>query len=197
VSVTIAAAVNNPPNGQNDTASTTAGTAVTIPVLANDTDPDGDPLKLDLIYEVPNGAATISGSSIIYTPKAGFTGTDTFKYRVIDDKGAKAWPFVNVTVSASTTTTTTGTGSALLSWSVPTTREDGSPLSPSELAGYEIYVLAESTGETNVITIADPLATSYKVGGLAAGTYYFSMVAKDTSGALSPLSTAVSKTVAP
>jgi hypothetical protein len=39
--------------------------------------------------------------------------------------------------------------------------------------------------------------TTYTVSGLAAGTYYFSMAAKDTAGNLSALSAVVSKTIAP
>lgn len=87
------------------------------------------------------------------------------------------------------------TGQAQLSWSTPTTRENGSPLSQAELGGFEIYVLSESTGESVVITVSDPLATTYTVEGLAPDTYHFSISAYDQEGQFSPLSDIVSKTV--
>ena len=66
-----------------------------------------------------------------------------------------------------------------------------------EIAGYEIYVLSESTGQTSVITVSSGSTSTYTVTGLAAGTYYFSMAAKDTAGNLSALSSVVSKAIAP
>ena len=84
---------------------------------------------------------------------------------------------------------------ATLSWMTPVTRADGAPLSVGELGGYEIYMLAESTGETRVFTVSDPMTTSYTVDGLSPDTYHFSMSAFDITGAFSPLSAIVSKTV--
>jgi hypothetical protein len=84
-----------------------------------------------------------------------------------------------------------------LNWSVPTTRSNGAPLSMAEIAGYEIYLLAESTGETSVITLDDGSLTSYSIDGLSADTYHFSMAAKDSDGNLSALSAVVSKVIGP
>ena len=86
-------------------------------------------------------------------------------------------------------------GQAQLSWSIPTTRANGTPLTPNELAGYEIYVLSESSGESMVLTVHDPLVSSYTVSGMSPGIYHFSMSAQDTTGKLSALSTVVSKTL--
>jgi hypothetical protein len=87
------------------------------------------------------------------------------------------------------------TGSAALSWVTPTTRENGAPLAAGELAGYEIYVLSESTGESSVITLEDPLATAYTVDSLPPDTYHFSIAAYDLEGKFSQLSEIVSKSV--
>lgn len=86
-------------------------------------------------------------------------------------------------------------GEALLSWSTPTTRENGTPLAPGEIGGFEIYVLSESTGESAVIVIDDPLAVTHTVDGLTPDTYYFSISAFDSAGHYSQLSDVVSKTV--
>lgn len=84
---------------------------------------------------------------------------------------------------------------ATLNWSTPTTREDGAPLAAGEIGGFEIYMLAESTGETDVITVNDPMSTAFTVEDLAPDTYHFSMSAFDSEGNFSPLSEIVAKTV--
>ncbi len=80
---------NDAPEAVADTATTAEDTAVTIDVVANDTDVDGDALKVDAITLAPaNGTATISGNgSITYTPNANFNGTDKLTYQVTDGKG--------------------------------------------------------------------------------------------------------------
>ena len=100
VTITVTA-VNQPPKAMNDTATTTAGKAVTISnVLANDTDPDGNTLSVTANTNPANGTVTRSGSSFTYTPKAGFTGTDTFTYTISDGKGGTATGTVTITVTA-------------------------------------------------------------------------------------------------
>ena len=60
---------NNPPIAVADTATTAAGTAVDIAVLANDSDPDNNPLTITAVSNVVNGTATINGNNTItYTP---------------------------------------------------------------------------------------------------------------------------------
>jgi len=50
-------------------------------VLANDTDPDADPLMASLVSGTTNGALTLNANgSFTYTPDAGFVGTDSFTY---------------------------------------------------------------------------------------------------------------------
>ncbi len=84
---------------------------------------------------------------------------------------------------------------ARLSWSIPVTRENGTPLAPGELGGFEIYMLCESTGESEVFVVDDPLAMSHTFAGLAPDTYYFSISAFDVRGKFSPLSEVVTKTI--
>lgn len=51
-------------------------------VLINDCDPDGAPLSASLVDAPANGTLTLStGGAFVYTPKAGFSGTETFTYR--------------------------------------------------------------------------------------------------------------------
>ncbi|MBY4678564.1 Ig-like domain-containing protein [Marinobacterium arenosum] len=100
VAVAVAAG-NNAPVAVNDSASTSAGTAVSIPVLANDYDADGDSLTITGTSGV-YGSAQISGGNIIFTPVSGFSGTETFSYSIADGNGGTASASVSVTVSAPT-----------------------------------------------------------------------------------------------
>jgi arylsulfatase A-like enzyme len=58
-------------------------------VLSNDSDPDGDGFSIQSVDDgmTAVGTVTISGDalSLIYTPPATFTGTDTFTYTIVDD----------------------------------------------------------------------------------------------------------------
>jgi len=92
-------AVNDPPVATADTATSASG-AVTIDVLANDTDVDGDTLAIGAVTQGAHGAVVVSGTSVIYTPVAGFTGTDNFTYTVNDGHGASATAAVDVSVVA-------------------------------------------------------------------------------------------------
>ncbi|MFT3852341.1 MAG: Ig-like domain-containing protein [Ilumatobacteraceae bacterium] len=96
---------NRPPVARADVARTREGSTITIGVLANDTDPDGDPVRVDSIAAQPAfGTATVDGDgSITYASAGGFTGTDTFRYVVVDARGDRAIGDVLVGVLPSST----------------------------------------------------------------------------------------------
>jgi large repetitive protein len=97
VTVTVAS-VNDLPVAANDSATTNEDTPVTVPVLANDTDPDGNPLTV-VSATAPNGTVVINpDGTITYTPNANFNGTDTISYQVSDGQGGFATATVTVTV---------------------------------------------------------------------------------------------------
>jgi Big-like domain-containing protein len=100
VTVVVAAQPNRPPVAANDTATTAFATPVTIAVLANDNDPDGDTLSISAVTAPAHGSATISGTSIVYTPIAGYSGADTFNYTIGDGRGGSASASVAITVTA-------------------------------------------------------------------------------------------------
>ena len=80
--------VNNPPVAQNDTATTSEDMAVTIAVLANDSDPDGDQLSVISYQSAEYGTVVINGDGTVsYTPAVNYNGTDSFGYTVSDGKG--------------------------------------------------------------------------------------------------------------
>ncbi|MBE0489550.1 MAG: tandem-95 repeat protein [Halomonas sp.] len=79
------APVNNPPVAIDDTVMTLEGSAVQIAVLANDSDPDGDPLTVGNVTQPSNGSVTLNpDGTLTYTPDEGFFGSDSFTYRASD-----------------------------------------------------------------------------------------------------------------
>ncbi|MBN1672667.1 MAG: DUF2341 domain-containing protein [Kiritimatiellae bacterium] len=80
--------IEGAPTAVPDGANTFLDTPVEIAVLANDSDPQGDPLGLAGVSQPAHGAvATNAGGTVTYTPAAGWTGTDTFAYWVHDGNG--------------------------------------------------------------------------------------------------------------
>lgn len=83
VTVTLTCA-NDTPNAADDAAATTENTPVTVNVLANDTDPDGDALSLAGVGAASHGTAAANGSAVDYTPNSGYCGSDSFTYTASD-----------------------------------------------------------------------------------------------------------------
>ncbi len=92
--------VNNPsPVAQDNTIGTNPDTPVTIDVLVDDIDPDGDPLSVDSVTQPANGSVVINpDGTVTYTPDAGFQGTDTFTYTLSDGNGGTDTATVSVQV---------------------------------------------------------------------------------------------------
>lgn len=104
VSKAVAVLVGNnaAPVANDDSTSTVAGSSVTVRVLRNDSDADGDILRVSRIVEGPvNGAAMVKNDdSIHYTPAPGFTGTDALVYEVSDGRSGYAIARVTIVVTA-------------------------------------------------------------------------------------------------
>lgn len=98
VSITVSD-VNAAPQATDDNVSTSENTPVSIDVLSNDSDPDGDTLALSIVEAPTNGSAVVSDAAIVYTPNAGFDGTDVFRYQVADGAGETSSAVVSITVS--------------------------------------------------------------------------------------------------
>ncbi len=75
----------------------------------------------------------------------------------------------------------------------PTTNTDGSPL--TNLAGYKVYWGPSQGTYPNSVTLNNPGLTSYVVGNLAPGTYFFAATALNSAGVESSFSGVGSKTI--
>jgi hypothetical protein len=95
--------VNDDPVARDDAAATTQDTPVTIDVLANDSDVDGDLLVMNSISQPGSGSAAINpDNTVTYTPNPGLSGADSLTYTVSDDRGGLATATITITISAST-----------------------------------------------------------------------------------------------
>ena len=94
------APVNDPPTAKDDKIVTQEDTPATIDVLANDTEVDNELITISEITQGKGGSVTINNDGMLtYTPKANFSGTDTFTYTVTDRAGEKDTAKVTVEVS--------------------------------------------------------------------------------------------------
>jgi large repetitive protein len=91
--------VNRAPLAQDDRIDTKFNTPVTINVLANDADPDGDKVTITSVGAAANGTARIAGAAVQFTPASGFAGVASFTYTISDPGGATAVGTVVVSVT--------------------------------------------------------------------------------------------------
>lgn len=98
----VAESLNQAPVAEADQAVTLPDTAVDIPVLANDHDPEGGGITITILPAASQlgGALSLNGDgSVHYIPATGFHGMDTFSYTIADIEGATAQGSVEVTVN--------------------------------------------------------------------------------------------------
>ncbi|MEJ8856076.1 DUF4347 domain-containing protein [Variovorax robiniae] len=104
--------INTTPVAVNDTVVTAEDTPVALNLLANDTDADGDTLKVYSLnnvtltpgtaqsISVPNGTVDVAASgAMTFRPNADYNGTSSFTYVAADPMGAKSTATVNLTIT--------------------------------------------------------------------------------------------------
>lgn len=91
-----------PPIARDDDAAAASGEVVSIAVLENDTDPDGDDAALEItsVGTPLHGDVRQSGDDILYSSDEGFSGTDSFSYTITDEDGLKDTARVTVVVDS-------------------------------------------------------------------------------------------------
>ncbi|MFV3308926.1 tandem-95 repeat protein, partial [Pseudomonas sp. NY15181] len=188
--------VNDAPVANADSATVNEDSSVTLDVLHNDTDVDGDPLTVTGA-SAGNGSLVINANgTVTYTPKANFSGTDTITYSISDGHGGTATSTVNVTVIAvadkpnlsldSSSGHPPATGLTLESWTGLALGNNGSGAAPSTLQSViDGAGTPNSSGSINSVNNASVSAgTANKVSGLifleAGHTYTFSGVGDDS-----------------
>jgi uncharacterized delta-60 repeat protein len=91
-------AANRPPVAVADLGATTDREPITIDVLANDSDPDGDPLTLLAVSTPAVGSAEIVDGGVRYTPPINFSGVVPLVYTVGDGRGGVAMAPITLSI---------------------------------------------------------------------------------------------------
>ncbi len=134
-------AVNDAPVAVDDVATTDEDTSVTIPVLDNDSDVDGNGLTVISVTTPSNGTVVInSDGTVTYTPNADYNGPDSFDYTISDGNGGTDTATVTITV---------------------TPVNDAPPAPPSVTV-----IQPTCTSPTGTITVATQTGLTYSVNGV-------------------------------
>ncbi len=92
------------PQAVDDARSIPLNSSITLNLIANDFDADGDRISVASITQPPNGTAVLNADgSVFYTPARDFSGVDSFSYVLQDDseEGLTSQGTVTITVSDS------------------------------------------------------------------------------------------------
>jgi len=185
--IAVSAPANPPPTISGTPAtSANAGTAYSFTPTA--ADPNGNALTFS-IQNPPSWASfnTQSGN-LSGTPGSADAGTySNIIISVSDGTSTASLAAFSIIV------TQVANGSATVSWSAPTQNTDGSAL--TNLAGFNIYYGTSASNLNQSVQIANPGLTTYALGNLAPGAWYFAVNAYTTAGAESALSSIASKTI--
>jgi hypothetical protein len=191
---------NAPDTGENqapitnaDSGSTSFGVPITLSLLTNDSDPDGDnPLGITALTQPAAGQGTVAlngTTSVVYTPPAVVNAplTTTFTYKAQDAKGlASANPAtVTITVAPNQAPTAVADAVATLGVAIPINvlANDTDPEGNVPLAVNSLTQPAAGRGTVSsngtVITYTPPATVT------TAFTTTFTYIARDAFGALS------------
>ncbi|QBF26657.1 hypothetical protein EXN22_13485 [Pseudomonas tructae] len=185
-------AANRPPVAQADSGSTSFGVPLSLSLLANDSDPDGDvPLSISDLTQPASGQGTVAlnGSvAVTYTPPAVVNAplVATFSYRAQDSKGLKsALTTVTVNVAPNQAPTAVNDSAATLGVTLPINvlGNDTDPEGNLPLAVASVGQPAPGRGTVSTdgsqVTYTPPATVT------SAFTATFTYIARDSLGALS------------
>jgi len=184
---------NQAPITNADSGSTSFGVPITLSLLTNDSDPDGDnPLGITALTQPAAGQGTVAlngTTSVVYTPPAVVNAplTTTFTYKAQDAKGlASANPAtVTITVAPNQAPTAVADAVATLGVAIPINvlANDTDPEGNVPLAVNSLTQPAAGRGTVSsngtVITYTPPATVT------TAFTTTFTYIARDAFGALS------------
>ncbi len=151
-------------------------------------DPDGNTLTFSIQNRPAWATFSTSTGRLSGTPA--LTDVASFANIIIsvsDGTASASLPAFSLNVLQS------ATGSAQVSWTAPTTNTDGSSL--SNLASYKVLYGRAANTLDQVTPISNPGLTSYTVGNLSQGTWYFAVVAVNADGVESDASNVATKTI--
>ncbi|WP_281560773.1 Ig-like domain-containing protein [Thalassomonas sp. RHCl1] len=169
---------NQQPQAENDSVQTLQNTPLTIDVLANDSDGDGDSLEITSANAV-FGTVTIENNQLYYQPPSSYFGEDTLVYGISDNQGGSASATLTITILANESPVAVNDAVTLLSGKSQTLNvlDNDSDAEGSELA------LISATAELGSVSINDDGTLSYQAPASYVGTDTVTYVIRDSMGA--------------
>ncbi|MCS6947784.1 MAG: putative Ig domain-containing protein [Steroidobacteraceae bacterium] len=186
IQVTGAPPANRPPviSGSPPTSATVWQSYSFTPTAS---DPDGQSLTFSITNKPSWATFNTSTGQLTGTPTTAHLGTTSnIVVTVSDGTASTSLPAFSIAVVMPP-------GVAELTWTRPTRNEDGSNL--TDLAGYRIRYGTASNALNQTFSVNNPGTTTASIEGLAAGTWYFSIVSYTTSGVESAPTGPVNATV--
>jgi hypothetical protein len=196
VTLGLAACGGDDGDGNSNGAPTISGTPPTTAQVGQQwsfqpslNDPNGDSLTVS-VDNKPDWVTLNSGTGLMRgTPDEGDVGTwQNIRMRVSDGQASASLPAFSITVLAQGA----ASGTALLSWTPPTERVDGSPI--DSLSGYRVLYGQASMDYSSQVQVGSGV-TSHLIEDLGPGTWYFAVTAIASDGMESAPSQEVSKTM--
>ena len=135
---------------------------VTVPVLANDSDPEGAPLTLVSASAALGTAVAETDNTVTYTPPVGLTGSDTVVYEIADDLNQRHTAQINVTIVEPTLSITTAPDNTLVV-NAATGVIDITVTTPAEFAGTYQASMTDLTG--GPVNLVPPSITGQVIDG--------------------------------
>ena len=167
--------INTSITAQPDTISTQTDMPVTINVLSNDIGLASQNTMLTIQSAANNGLVVINNDQTIsYTPNSGYSGTDSFSYKISNNSGSSSTATVIINVGCQTNCLK----SIALSWS---------PNPEPNIDGYFVYIGTSSGNYTDKYWVTTPDISLL----LASGQHYIAISAVDTDKIESALSNEV------
>lgn len=167
---------------------TTAKTSVAYSFQPSAADADGDPLTFAIRGKPSWASFSIATGRLSGTPGAADAGTyANIEILVSDGQAQAVLPAFSITVVPPVV------GSATLNWQPPTYNEDGTAL--VDLAGYVVRYGNNPASLDKALSLTNPGLTSVVIEDLVEGTWYFALVAVNSSGIESRPTAAVAKTI--
>lgn len=188
------------PTSANDSYATPYGTPLTVSapgVLANDVTNGGGAMSASVVAATAHGTLAMNGNGgFVYTPVAGFSGTDSFTYRATNSAGPGNIATVTIVVSPAPTVTT------VASLPNPSTIGGGVSFMAAVLVGMTPVTAGSVTFREGTTVLAGPLPVdvvghvSFVTNALSIGAHTVEAVYGGTA-TLQPSSGTVIHTVNP
>jgi len=210
--VVVAFGMSSCSGGSNDSSTAAAGApAQTAPDHPPALTLSGNPASSAVVgttYSFSPSATASAGSKLTYSVQnkplwASFDTTSGALSGAPD--ASNVGTYANIVISAtdgsanaslaafSITVTDVTSGTATVSWTIPTTNNDGTPL--TNLSGFHIYYGTAANSMTKVAQIANPSVSTYAVTNLSPATWYFGVKAYTSAGVESAISNIANKAI--